>query len=356
MQNIPLSKLELNKGQLEGLPRNPRFIRDEKYQALKRNIQDYPEMLGYRGLLVSPLPNGHYIIIGGNMRYRAMRELGYEEAPCAVVPEGTPVETLRAYTILDNNAFGQWDWDLIANEWDMQDLGAWGIDSPLDSGGEDGGDDREDGAGDRPTASLADTFLIPPMSVIQTTSEAWKERAAWWEEKAGDDDADRHVLADILLRWFTPTPRPAVLSPLDDDPAIRAVTEAAGGTYTAGAGIPAGTQDIIIADISGRPTTIADSLAQATASLRPCRFAAIIDAYETPAASDAVKDALAARDIRLLNELILTGPTGDGTDDYTKIFVFYNDDPRRVSKLYPKVEGVDAALEQMATEEGTAND
>ena len=350
MQNIDINKLVLNTGQLDGLPRNPRFIRDEKYEALKRNIADYPELLQYRGLLVYP-HDGKYIVIGGNMRLRAMRDLRFKDAPCAVLPADTPVETLRAYVILDNNGFGQWDWDLIANEWDMQDIGSWGMDTPIDF--EDGGDDDVDGDddADHPSVSLADTFLIPPMSVIQTAGEAWKERAAWWKERSHDDDADRLVLADIILRWFTPTPHPAVLSPLDDDPAVRAVTETTGGTYTTGTSIPAGTQDIIIADISGQPTTVADTLAQATTSLRPCRFAVIVDAYETPTASDAVKDTFAARDIRLLNELVVTEPTGDGTDDYTKIFVFYNDDPRRISKLYPKVEGVDAAVRQLTTED-----
>lgn len=131
MQNIDITKLVLNTGQLEGLPRNPRFIRDEKYEALKRNIQDYPELLQYRGLLVYP-HGDKYIVIGGNMRLRAMRDLHFKDAPCAVLPADTPVETLRAYVILDNNGFGQWDWDLIANEWDMQDIGSWGMDTPID--------------------------------------------------------------------------------------------------------------------------------------------------------------------------------------------------------------------------------
>ena len=123
---LPMSAVEVNAGQLEGLPANPREIRDEKFEKLKANIQKYPELLEYRSLMVYPMPNGKYIIIGGNMRYRVMQELGYTEAPCVIIPAETPVEKLGAYTILDNNGFGKWDWDLLANEWsdwNMEDLG-----------------------------------------------------------------------------------------------------------------------------------------------------------------------------------------------------------------------------------------
>lgn len=126
VQMLPMSEVEVNAGQLEGLPANPREIRDEKFEKLKANIQKYPELLEYRSLMVYPMPNGKHIIIGGNMRYRAMQELGYTEVPCVIIPAETPVEKLGAYTILDNNGFGKWDWDLLANEWsdwNMEDLG-----------------------------------------------------------------------------------------------------------------------------------------------------------------------------------------------------------------------------------------
>lgn len=126
VQMLPMSAVEVNAGQLEGLPANPREIRDEKFEKLKQNIQKYPELLEYRSLMVYPMPNGKHIIIGGNMRYRAMQELGYTEVPCVIIPAETPVEKLGAYTILDNNGFGKWDWDLIANnwtDWDVEDLG-----------------------------------------------------------------------------------------------------------------------------------------------------------------------------------------------------------------------------------------
>ena len=126
---IPLAQIEPNKGQIEGLPANPRFIRDEKFKKLVKSIEDNPEMTALREVLVYP-HNGKYIIIGGNMRYRAMKELGYKDAICKVLPEDTTPEQLQAYTIKDNAGFGEWDFDLLGNEWDEDLLGDWGVDIP----------------------------------------------------------------------------------------------------------------------------------------------------------------------------------------------------------------------------------
>lgn len=143
-KNIPLSLLELNEGQLSvidpetnrqvGLPRNPRWIRDARFEALKKSIEDAPEMLDLREILVYSLSgikgkDGRYIVIGGNMRLRALRELGYAEAPCKVLDPATPMEKLREYTIKDNEGFGQNDFDILANEWDGEELSGWGMEN-----------------------------------------------------------------------------------------------------------------------------------------------------------------------------------------------------------------------------------
>lgn len=128
--SIPLDRLEMNTGQIEGLPSNPRNITEAKMEKLKKDIQEYPEMLKLRGLLVYP-HGDKYIICGGNMRYSAMQELGFTTAPCIVIPEETTAEQLKAYTILDNAPFGKWDWDMLANEWEAQQLTDWGVDLPV---------------------------------------------------------------------------------------------------------------------------------------------------------------------------------------------------------------------------------
>lgn len=128
-RNIHIKELEVNKGQIEGLPQNPRFIKDERFTALKKSIEDAPEMLALRELIVYP-HNGKFVIIAGNMRFRACKDLGYKEIPCKVLPEDTPVEKLREYTIKDNIGFGADDWDLVANEWDINELDGWGMELP----------------------------------------------------------------------------------------------------------------------------------------------------------------------------------------------------------------------------------
>jgi hypothetical protein len=129
IQDIDIRLLCRNTGQIEGLPKNPRFIRDEKFELLKKSIQENPEMLSLRELLVYPL-DGKYIVIGGNMRLEACKALGYKTVPCKVLDAATTVEQLKAYTVKDNAGFGEWDWDMLANEWDSAQLTEWGVDVP----------------------------------------------------------------------------------------------------------------------------------------------------------------------------------------------------------------------------------
>lgn len=126
---INISLIEENRGQIEGVPSNPRNISNEKMDALKRSIQNLPDMLSMRELLVYPL-DGKYIVLGGNMRYRACLSLGYTEVPCKVIPRDTPDEKLRAIVIQDNNPYGETDWDMIANEWELEELKSWDLDLP----------------------------------------------------------------------------------------------------------------------------------------------------------------------------------------------------------------------------------
>lgn len=128
-QNIELSKLETNKGQIEGLPKNPRLIKDAKFEKLKKSIEENPEMLGMREVLVYP-HGSKYVIIGGNMRFQACKELQFVTIPCKVLSKDTTAEQLRAITIKDNVGFGEHDWELLANEWDSVELEEWGLEVP----------------------------------------------------------------------------------------------------------------------------------------------------------------------------------------------------------------------------------
>lgn len=99
---MKLTDLHLNEGQLEGLPANPRYIDARDFEQLKMRILKMPQYLRHNQLKVEE----HNIILGGNMRYSAMVELGYTEAPCKVIPADATIEQLRAYTLKDNSGYG----------------------------------------------------------------------------------------------------------------------------------------------------------------------------------------------------------------------------------------------------------
>lgn len=154
-EQIATCLLEVNKGQIEGLPKNPRFIRDTRYEQLKKSIEDAPEMLSLRELIV--MPHGKkYVVIGGNMRLRACLDLGYTEIPCKVLDSDTPAEKMREYAIKDNNGFGQDDWDALANEWDEEELKGWGMETAFMSGDVDldGFFDEDEDKKDKDTVTI----------------------------------------------------------------------------------------------------------------------------------------------------------------------------------------------------------
>lgn len=129
--NLPIEKVKENVGQIPGLQRNPRIIRNERFEKLKKSIKDLPEMTQARDLLVFPF-NDEYVVIGGNMRLKAYQDLGWGKVPCCILPSNMPVDKLREMVIQDNNPFGETDWDAIANEWNVDELKDWGIELPED--------------------------------------------------------------------------------------------------------------------------------------------------------------------------------------------------------------------------------
>lgn len=104
-------------------PNNPRLIKDDKFKKLVRSIKDFPEMLNIRPIVV----NSDMIVLGGNMRLKACKEAGLKEVPI-IVADNLTEEQQREFLIKDNTSGGEWDWDMIANEWDAGQLGNWGLD------------------------------------------------------------------------------------------------------------------------------------------------------------------------------------------------------------------------------------
>lgn len=143
---IKLTTLKLNDG-THGLPKNPRFIRDDKFKKLCQSITDNPEFMPARPIIVDE--NG--VILGGNMRYRACKETGMKEIPDNWVQrvEGWPDEKKRRFIILDNRGFGEDDMDMLANEWDIEELVAAGFDEKELTGIEDDPEKNGEGVPER---------------------------------------------------------------------------------------------------------------------------------------------------------------------------------------------------------------
>jgi DNA modification methylase len=106
-------------------PENPRMIKDEKFKKLVESIRHFPEMLELRPLVLDE----NNVVLGGNMRLRALKELGYTETHCIYAKDLTE-EQKKEFIIKDNLPYGEWDWDVLANDWDEANLKEWGLDIP----------------------------------------------------------------------------------------------------------------------------------------------------------------------------------------------------------------------------------
>jgi uncharacterized ParB-like nuclease family protein len=130
IREIPINEIVENKGQIPDVPKNPRKINKRRFEELKESIQNSPEMKKLNEVKVLPF-GGKYIVIGGNMRLKAYRELGYKKILCKVLPEDTKAEKIREYIIQDNNEFGENDLDVLAECWNGDELSKWNIDCDI---------------------------------------------------------------------------------------------------------------------------------------------------------------------------------------------------------------------------------
>lgn len=128
---MKLSALHLN-------PDNPRFIKDEKFEKLKKSIKESPKFMELRPITYDETG----MILGGNMRFRACQELGFADIPDGWVRQASDLseDEKKKFIIIDNAGFGEWDYDKLANEWDSEKLKDWGVDVPEFDAEDDEGD------------------------------------------------------------------------------------------------------------------------------------------------------------------------------------------------------------------------
>jgi len=117
-KTVKISEVKVN-------PNNPRLIKDDKFKKLVQSVKDFPEMLNIRPIVV----NKDMIILGGNMRFKACKEAGLKEVP--IIITDLTEEQQKEFLIKDNVSGGEWDWDILANEWNVEEITSWGLDLPI---------------------------------------------------------------------------------------------------------------------------------------------------------------------------------------------------------------------------------
>ncbi len=116
-------KQQVKISKVKGNPDNPRIIKNDKFKKLVKSIQDFPEMLKLRPIVVDE----DFMVLGGNMRLKASKDAGLKEVWIEVA-EGLTEEQKKEFIVKDNVGFGEWEWDMLANEWDSVQLAEWGLD------------------------------------------------------------------------------------------------------------------------------------------------------------------------------------------------------------------------------------
>jgi len=114
-----ISEVKLN-------PNNPRLIKDDNFKKLVQSIKDFPEMLDIRPIVV----NADMVILGGNMRFKACKEAGLKEVPI-IIADNLTEEQQREFLIKDNVSGGEWDFEMLGNEWNVDELTDWGLEIPI---------------------------------------------------------------------------------------------------------------------------------------------------------------------------------------------------------------------------------
>lgn len=128
-------KTTLKPSEIKPNPDNPRIIRDDQFKKLVQSLKDFPEMADVREVVV----NTDHVILGGNMRFRAMVDAGWKQIPVKIVD--WPIEKQREFVIKDNVSGGEWDYDMLANQYELVDLDAWGLTVPKMTELDDADDD-----------------------------------------------------------------------------------------------------------------------------------------------------------------------------------------------------------------------
>ena len=178
-------------------PNNPRYIKDEMFKKLVKSIQDFPDMLNVRPIVV----NKDMVVLGGNMRLKAIKEAGIKEINVDIVDWNEQQQ--KEFIIKDNASFGEWDWSDLANNWDSDELTNWGIDIIGFSNVEDLGEGFSLPDGDKsPFQQMTFTLADEQAEQIKNAIEEIKRTDEYkYAETMGNENSNGNALYLIVMQW-----------------------------------------------------------------------------------------------------------------------------------------------------------
>jgi len=188
---VPISKIKNN-------PNNPRVIRDEKFNKLVASLKEFPEMINARPIVV----NTDMIVLGGNMRLKAARAAGWNEI--AIIRVDWTDEQQRQFIIKDNVAGGEWDWEMLANQWDETEIINWGVDPiGFKLNTDDETDDFTLPDGDKlPFQTMSFTFSDAQAECIKNAIAAMKQTDEYkYADTSENENSNGNALFLIVEQW-----------------------------------------------------------------------------------------------------------------------------------------------------------
>ena len=180
-------------------PKNPRLIKDDKFRKLVKSIQEFPQMLELRPIVVDE----NNIVLGGNMRLKACIEVGLKEV-FIVKAEDLTEQQKDEFIVKDNVGFGEWDWDILANEWDTEKLQDWGLDLPIYFNDSDElGTDFNLPEGDKaPFQQMTFTLADEQAEQIKNAITDIKQTEEYkYCETLGNENTNGNALYLIIMQW-----------------------------------------------------------------------------------------------------------------------------------------------------------
>lgn len=206
LTRLPLAKVKQNTGQIAGLPSNPRQWTQTDIDRIAKSLEETPELFEARPLIVYP-SNGEYVILGGNLRFEGAKKNKMKDVPVHILADDLSIDKLREIVIKDNGSFGEWDADMLANEWDDLPLKEWGVDAAWD-------------VQEINPESLSDEFSLPSgdkepfqqMTFTLADAQAEEIKQALEEAKGleeyktmitfGNSNTNGNALAYIVEQWI----------------------------------------------------------------------------------------------------------------------------------------------------------